>query len=612
VGGQIDDVAFDPRAAGVAWAAAGQRLFKSVDHGATWSLIYEDASFSFRKLAIVGDADVLVAATSNGIARSEDGGASWTLRGLGGLSVSSLLVHPAQPLRMYAGIRGVGVVRSNDGGLSWSSIDFGVPYGDFPSMATDPADPDVLIVAALEQDGLGAIERSALLRTNDGGQTWAPVVDSPRSIVYEVASCAANPDVLYASAANYYGGTSGVLRSNDRGVTWSLVSGLAGKLVTDVAIAPSDCDSIYAVHYGAGLERSTDGGATFSGPLTEGIPFYNRFPRHVAVDPTSPARLIGSSHGGVLSSLDAGDHFAVVGGVMNLAVRSLATSPLEPWHLWMATWGSGVWTRPSEATPFARASLDVDYAFDVAPSPVVSNETFVGTWSVPFVTTDGATFSAIALTPNPMAFAFDPASAAIVYMATQKEGLYKSVDGGATFARSNGALVPWATGAGTFIDMRAVAFDAGSSGRLFIGTNGRGVLRSDDGGVTLDAVAPTLSDKLVSCLVPVSPGVVYACVGGSGVAESTDGGATFAYVNSGLESLDVVALAFDAPSGRLFAATPRGVSVSSLGGGGGGGWRAFGGDCLPSGGAGALTILGSGAGRKLVVGTGRGLFTHAL
>lgn len=609
VGGQIADVAYDSRTPGVAWAAAGPRLFKSTDSGATWSMVWE-GTFGFRKLSLpAGDANVLMAATSSGVAKSVDGGATWSVISLDGLSISSLLVHPAQPLRVYAGVRGAGIIRSNDGGLTWNTADFGVPYGEYPSMAADPANPDIVFVVAMEQDALGALTRSVILRTTNAGASWTAVQDNAKTITYEIATCAANPDVMYASAANYYGGTSGVLRSNDRGLTWATTAGLSGKLVTDIAIAPSDCEALYAVHYGTALKRSTDGGATFSGPLTNGIPFFNNFPRHVSVDPASSARAIGASHGGVLYTADAGGNFSVVGGVMNLAIRSMAVSPLDPNRLWLATWGSGAWQRASDASSWVKSSLNVDYMFNVSPDPAVANRTFLGTWSYPFATSDGASFAQINVSKNPFAFAFDAASTGTIYMATQIGGLYKSTNGGAAWATSNGSLVAWDTGAGTFIDTRTVVVDRSASNRVLVGTNGRGIYRSEDSGATLSPVAPSLAGKLVSLIVQASDGAFYAVVDGSGIAKSTDQGATFDYVTSGLPSLNVSGLTEDATTGTLYSTSNLGVFASSNGGST---WSSFGGSCLPVGGAGVAAILGSGASRKLVVATGRGVFAHGL
>jgi hypothetical protein len=604
VGGQIADVAFDPRTPGVAWAAAGNRLFKSADSGANWSMIYEGTAFGFRQLSVPVAANVLYAATSSGVARSDDGGVSWTVVGLSGLSVTSFVVHPAQPLRIYAAVRDAGIMRSNDGGVSWFPMDYGLPYGEYMSIAADPANPDTILVAAWQLDGVSAILGSSILRTTNGGVSWTHAKDTtPGQTIWNIAICDADPNVMYASA-----GWNGLWKSVDRGVSWSTLAA-AGSPVTDVAVAPTNCDDIYSVHYGTGLKRSTDGGSTFSGPLTNGIPSGNKFPRHVVVDSASTSRILGASHVGVLFSQNAGDNFALVGPVMNLAIRSLGVSPTDPNRLWMATWGSGVWQRADDSTPWARTSVNADYAFNVSPDPAVAGRTFVGTWSVPFVTTDGTNFSSINVLKNPFDFAFDPTASSTVYMTTQIDGLYKSTDNGANWSASNGSLTAWETGNGTFIDMRTALVDRSHANRIVIGTNLKGVYRSENGGATLDPVAPTLSGKTVSCLMQDLTGAFYACVDGSGIAKSTDGGANFSYVNAGLPSLNVNGLTVDMISGNLYSTSNFGVFTSTDGGAS---WHQLDSACLPAGGAGVPTVLGAGPSRKLVVATGRGLFTHTL
>ncbi|MFO0669225.1 MAG: hypothetical protein U0235_06285 [Polyangiaceae bacterium] len=607
VGGQINDVAYDARVPGLAFAAAGGRLFKSTDGGATWALLYEGAEFGFRKLALPpGAPNVLYAASSDGVVRSDDGGAHWSSLALAGLSISTLVVHPKQPLRMYAAVRGAGVIRSNDGGETWGSIDNGIPYGEFNAITVDPDAIDTVMVSETTIDASYGASGGILWRSTNAGLAWTKVIDNPKGYIPEVAYCASNPDVMIAANYNYYGGMGGVARSTDRGVTWTLTGGLDHKIVTDVAMAPSDCNTIYAVDYANGLRRSTDGGVTFSGYLTNGIPFVNHFPRHVAVDPASTTRFIGSSHAGVLYSNDAGDHFAVVGGVMNLGIRSLAVSPTDPTRLWMATWGSGVWSRASAATPWSKNGLALDYAFVAAPDPSVANRVFVGGWSYPFMSTDGVTFNMQSVPKNPFAFAFDPTAPDTVYMATQISGLYKTTTAGATWATANGTLTAWDVGGSMFIDTRAVLVDRTNPTHVLVATNGRGIYRSDDGGVTLGQVAPTLANKLVSCLVQTTDGAIFACVDGSGIAKSTDGGTTFDFVNVGLTSLNVGSMVAD--GNDVYSTSNLGVfkttSATS-------GWMPIDTTCLPVGGAGSVAVLG-GASKTLVVGTGRGVFAKAL
>jgi hypothetical protein len=63
-----------------------------------------------------------------------------------------------------------------------------------------------------------------------------------------------------------------------------------------------------------------------------------------------------------------------------------------------------------------------------------------------------------------------------VFFAGTTHGMVRSRDGGSSWER----LVPDAT--------RSIAFDMGRLGRIFIATDQRGVLRSDDNGKTLQPV----------------------------------------------------------------------------------------------------------------------------
>ncbi len=112
------------------------------------------------------------------IRRSSDGGATWERVSQPSEFPHSLLVHPADPDRVYAGyssLTGAGLVVSEDGGETWRKLDQGRVFG---ALAGDPADPDR--VWAGDHDGL--------YRSDDGGVTFEQLADTP------VTAIAADPD----------------------------------------------------------------------------------------------------------------------------------------------------------------------------------------------------------------------------------------------------------------------------------------------------------------------------------------------------------------------------------------------------------------------------------
>jgi photosystem II stability/assembly factor-like uncharacterized protein len=100
-------------------ATEGGGVFRSSDNGQNWVASSQGLGNRFVS-GLDGDGSNLVlAGTQQGLYRSTDAGQSWQRR-IGG-RVSSVRVTPGQPGTCYAGALGGGVLRSTDGGQTWRS-----------------------------------------------------------------------------------------------------------------------------------------------------------------------------------------------------------------------------------------------------------------------------------------------------------------------------------------------------------------------------------------------------------------------------------------------------------------------------------------------------------
>ena len=210
------------------WAVANAVLFKSADRGATWARVRIDPSFPVTFVAVNpldpatvyavvnqgpvwrsrdggrtwergGDPgggtltklvpdprlpETLYALVFNGIAKSDDGGATWTR--LVNLAITDFVISPSSPAVFYGIGRvgnGIGVLRSADGGVTWAPTPANVPEGAPEALAVDPQAPNTLYVVAAEK----------VYRTTDGGATWSQAGDAfpgrtLRPLVFPVGS----------------------------------------------------------------------------------------------------------------------------------------------------------------------------------------------------------------------------------------------------------------------------------------------------------------------------------------------------------------------------------------------------------------------------------------
>ncbi len=165
------------------WNVTGRvGLYRSADDGHTWQVVdAAELHASEGVLALAAhpdDAEVVWAATVEGLLRSDDAGASWQ-QVLDGVPVTAVVYDPADAQRMfgYAAPPGDGLLASTDGGRTWSATGWALdaPQDAVGHIAVDAADPEVLHAGTFGED---------LYRSDDAGATWralarggAPIVD---------------------------------------------------------------------------------------------------------------------------------------------------------------------------------------------------------------------------------------------------------------------------------------------------------------------------------------------------------------------------------------------------------------------------------------------------
>lgn len=123
--------------------------------------------------------------------RSDDGGASWERKANPSEAPAGLMVHPADPDRVYvsyASLTGHGLVISTDGGETWRKYDQG-QY--FEALAGDPTDPD----------RIWAGNYSGLYLSEDGGVSFRQLSDTP---TMAIAVDPADPDHLVLGGRALY------------------------------------------------------------------------------------------------------------------------------------------------------------------------------------------------------------------------------------------------------------------------------------------------------------------------------------------------------------------------------------------------------------------------
>lgn len=139
------------------YTAVGINVWTSKDQGDTWTLLAPDLHVSSFAASPVEEGTLWVG-LSGRVAKSRDGGRTWTYSSLGlpgNDSVMHLAPHPTDPAVVYAGTNTHGVYRSADGGATWARL------GPWPAglrlwagIVLDPRDPSVVYAGT---DGAGVL-----------------------------------------------------------------------------------------------------------------------------------------------------------------------------------------------------------------------------------------------------------------------------------------------------------------------------------------------------------------------------------------------------------------------------------------------------------------------
>jgi hypothetical protein len=248
-------LAVDPTNPSVVYTATDEKgVIRTTDGGSTWTASNAGIeTTAIGSLAIDPTAhQTIYAGADDGLYRSVDGGAHWTLLDADLSGASALAIDPANAQTMFAGTFD-GVFRSTDGGAHWSDV---TPSNSFlqtqiHGIAIDPSAHTHVYVAA----------QRGVWKSTDGGGNWAEIdagipstfgQTNAQAIVIEPGS-----KIDVASVGVQLGAGNGVYRSADGGATWTaLDSGLTNGDVAALAVSSGSSPILYAGTLGGGVFRS--------------------------------------------------------------------------------------------------------------------------------------------------------------------------------------------------------------------------------------------------------------------------------------------------------------------------------------------------------------------
>ena len=170
-------------------------------------------------------------------------------------NIYSVDIAESNPNIIYAGGEDGGAWRTTDKGLNWTPLTHQLVHGSITSIKADPTDAQIAYFGT----------SGKIVKTINGGSTWATVYSESGLTSYEIVIAAGSPSTIIAAT------NKGLLRSTDAGSTWT-------KIFTNVTwtakYKPGSATTVWAIRdsgTSSQFVESTTGGASFT---TKGTGWY--------------------------------------------------------------------------------------------------------------------------------------------------------------------------------------------------------------------------------------------------------------------------------------------------------------------------------------------------
>jgi len=401
---------------------------------------------------------------------------SWFPEGPDGGDARTFAVDPTNHLHLYLGTANGWIYQSQDGGRKWTRLALVGKRDDLvlDHILVDPSDPKHVVAGAWVVADLQHPDGGIYI-SHDGGGTWISQPDMRRQSVRALAIAPSDPKIMVA------GTLEGVFRSQDSGAHWQRISPQDNKEIHEVeslAVDPVDPGIIYAGTWHLPW-KTTDGGTTWTS-IKDGI-IEDSDVFSILIDPKQTNVVYLSACSGIYKSVDGGAKFT-----------------------------GGVGINKSQGIPSTARRTRV--------------------------------------------LMQDPGHLDTVYAGTT-EGLYRTDDAGKL----------WTETTGSDVIVNDVYVDPTDSRNVLLATDRQGVLISDDGGTSFLPSNSGFSARQITAYsadtqhpATIYVGVVNDKESGGVFVSHTGGIEGWLQLSGGLEGHDVFSLG-QAPDGSMLAGTEHGI-----------------------------------------------------
>ncbi|QOJ13856.1 MAG: hypothetical protein HRU75_04015 [Planctomycetia bacterium] len=421
-------------------------------------------------LALQQVGGVVLINTNNGAYVSPDFGLTWTSTFRPSAPGVTVTAIGGDDAHAYLGLSDGGVLHSTDGGATWTPIAAPAPF----EQVSEIHRANGRIVAVTNPIDISGPLPGSMWTSEDDGETWS-FSNTPSAFFPPVT---VDGDHIYAAAGDFL---FQLMRSTDGGVTWDTPPG--GQFFGSIRIFPT-ANSLLA-RTSDGWMRSVDNGGTWSFVFPTGLPETVRSSRSPVVSRDGVLYFSGTPS--FWYSTDGGDHWIESGaglpGVLMWSTVGIAPGPER-----LVVGGMfGAYAAHRSNLQWSPSVYGVDasdvYTMSGDGASLVANViNTLETHRLDAATDEWNPSSLTGGTPAPFGVSLrlwhHPDGR--VFAGTQTRGVFVSTDGGDSWSPSSSGLAQYNGTAG--LQYREVeAFGVRGANELILGT-GRGLEHRSDGG----------------------------------------------------------------------------------------------------------------------------------
>jgi photosystem II stability/assembly factor-like uncharacterized protein len=545
-GGSIQAIAIDPSHPDTLYGAATSvGLFRSDDGGATWART--GLTMDSLPGAIVVDpkdsARVYVA-SSSGFFASVDGAATWapSNNGLRTTYATTLVIDPADSKKLYLGGWG-GVAKTTDRGATWADASTGLPEEVFVTG---------LVIEPITSSTLYAATQQGVWKSTDAGASWiCSSTGLAELTIRALAIDRLNRRILYAATD-----TQGVWRTEDAGEHWQPAWSDSSAMPFRLAVDPRTSGCVVATTQGGDVLRTFDRGATWT-EWSEGLP-ESEAPYSLAIRPDTGEVCLGLFARGVFRRAPGDAQWEEANaGLTGYAMSDLLVDAAGTRvYAGVSTYGPSFFQSGDQGTHWRMTRRGMYYppVHALLQDPLAPTTLLSGNSGSIFRSTDGGETWAPSDEGLPRgrltiyALLNDPADARAVCAGTS-EGVWFSRDGGAT----------WGNQRITDRTVRCLAWVEAPTLRLLAGTDA-GVYVSLNRGEIWSVLGTGFPSGVAVRDVAAASGSLFAACGAAGLYRSDDHGKSWQPISVSASAPGVYGLlAMSQGSYALIAGTDGGV-----------------------------------------------------